>query len=89
MKEFKEDWQLSEAEKKENYVNNLKLRIETITESVHKLHFHHGHEQDEIKDLPEEQAKELYKKLEEDIQQLIEVKNNLEKGNSYLIENKK
>jgi hypothetical protein len=86
MKKFKEDWQLTSAEKKENYVDNLKQRIDDVTTSVHGLHFHHGHEQDEIQNLPEDKTKELYEKLKEDIKKLIEVKNNLEKGNPYLIE---
>lgn len=86
MKEFKEDWQLSDTEKKENYINNLKLRIEDTTTSIRKLYFHHGHEQDEIKNLPEDKIKEFYGELKESIRQLTEVKNNLEKGNPDLIE---
>jgi uncharacterized coiled-coil DUF342 family protein len=88
MKEFKEDWQLSAAEKENNYVDNLKNKIETASASIDTLHTFYGHNQEEIKALPEDKIQELYERLNESMQKLTEVKNNLENGNPSLVKNK-
>jgi galactokinase/mevalonate kinase-like predicted kinase len=88
MKEIKEDWQLTPAEIKENYTNNLARQVEAIASLADKLHLHFGHEQEEINELPEDKVQELYKRLSESIQKFSEVKNNLETGNPNLVKNK-
>jgi hypothetical protein len=88
MEKFKEDWQLTPAEKKENYTDNMARQIDAIASLVDKLHFHFGHEQEEIKDLSEDKIQKLYENLNESMKKISEVKTNLETGNPSLVKNK-